>query len=100
MARHIIGNRLNELGSLVRFTHEYSDAEFEELVSFVGGFLPPGWVAWHLEDDKNIENSMRVQALLQIPSYVEIHNKELSKNTISMMLFRHVVEYKTLGTVR
>lgn len=50
-----------------RFVKRFSDEEFEALLKELGGELPNGVFAWHLEDGENINNSKRVQDIAKLP---------------------------------
>lgn len=66
MGVHYLG--VKQDGIMARFSHEYTDDEFYSLVDEVGGFLPPDWKAWHLEDGEALLNSKRVQAIAKFPA--------------------------------
>ncbi|MEC0136149.1 hypothetical protein P4H94_04505 [Paenibacillus macerans] len=66
MGKHFFG--IKEGNYRARFFKEYSDEEFYDLVlNDLGGDLPRGVFAWHLEDGEDIHNSKRVQAIAKLP---------------------------------
>lgn len=66
MGKHYFG--LKEGDFRGRFFRGFNDDEFEEMVfKQLGGVLPKGVFAWHLEDGENIHNSKRVQAIAKLP---------------------------------
>ncbi|MEK5235488.1 hypothetical protein NST99_07290 [Paenibacillus sp. FSL L8-0470] len=66
MAKHFFGLKDGDFRG--RFPQQFSEEEFEELVFVqLGGELPKGVFAWHLEDGETLENSKRVQAIAKLP---------------------------------
>jgi len=93
MGVHFIG--VKQDGIMTRFTHEYTDADFHQLIDDVGGILPPGWKAWHLEDGETLRNSKRVQAIAKyVPSAIMIYGAQPSRSWIKEMLMDDVRKYK------
>jgi hypothetical protein len=62
---HYFGIRIN--GVLGRFSGAVVDAEFQHVTA---NGLPQNWVAWHLEDGENIDNSERVRQIRDLPLVV------------------------------
>lgn len=62
---HYFGIRLN--GKLSRFCSPVQDEEFRALTS---RGLPVGWVAWHIRDGENVDNSERCRELAKLPIVV------------------------------
>jgi hypothetical protein len=98
MGVHILG--VKQDGVMARFTHEYTDDEFYRLIDEIGGLLPPGWAAWHLDDGETLTNSKRVQAIsTRVPSVIGIYGAQPSKVWIKEMLKDDVRKYhKSLVT--
>ncbi|MCY9763539.1 hypothetical protein M5X06_00290 [Paenibacillus alvei] len=85
MGVHFLGKI--EQGVLVRFTYEYSDTQFFQLLERVGGYLPPNWKAWHLEDGETLTNSKRVQAIAsRVPTHISRFGCQPSQIWIEEML--------------
>lgn len=72
MATHFLGKKIGYV--LTRFIKPLNDEQFNE-VSERG--LPDGWVAWHLEDGEDVDNSERVKALSERPIAVVLSNGAL-----------------------
>lgn len=93
MGVHFIG--VKQDGTMTRFTHEYTDEEFYSLIDDVGGILPTGWKAWHLEDGETLTNSKRVQAIAKyVPSHIMIYGTQPSRVWVKEMLADDVRKYK------
>lgn len=93
MGVHFLG--VKQDGCMTRFTHEYTDSEFYQLIEEVGGVLPPGWRAWHLEDGETSRNSKRVQAIAKhVPSVIALYGAQPSRVWIKEMLADDVRKYK------
>lgn len=94
MGKHILGVKRD--GVMARFTHEYSDDEFYALVEEIGGVLPPGWAAWHLEDGEDYKNSKKALALMvRVPSIIGRYGVQASRVWIVEMLKDDVAKYRT-----
>jgi hypothetical protein len=65
MGKHYIGMRLE--GEIGRFSRQLSDEEFDPIAK---RGLPPGFLAWHLEDDEDTSNSDRCRLLRKRPLVV------------------------------
>lgn len=65
---HFFGIRLDD-GKLARFSMPVRDAEFQALTA---KGLPVGWVAWHIPDGENVDNSERCRELAKLPIVVLI----------------------------
>lgn len=62
---HILGAKIE--GKMCRFKKIYSEEEFKHLLNKLGGVLPPGFVAWHIEEGKNVDNSTFVKKIANLP---------------------------------
>jgi hypothetical protein len=63
---HIIGIIVG--GRRGRFVQEYDDAAYYRLPYIrLWGCLPPGMLAWHLNEGENIETSERVREIARLP---------------------------------
>lgn len=78
MAQHFFGIRLDG-GRLARFSQSVDDAKFERMTA---SGLPPGWVAWHIEEGENRSNSQRVAALAELPIVV-VYDGQLAPMTVA-----------------
>lgn len=66
MSKHFFGIKLGDQRG--RFYKEFTDQEFDALVfGQLGGRLPVGVFAWHLGDNEDITNSLRVQEIGKLP---------------------------------
>lgn len=65
MDTHYFGIRLG--GKLARFTASVRDDEF---LALTRDGLPEGWVAWHIPDGENVDNSDRCRSLRKLPIVV------------------------------
>jgi hypothetical protein len=66
MAIHKLGRRNKKTGELEAFVGTLNDVEFErEMDTLIP--LPPGWVAWHIEESEFDPLSERVTSLRERP---------------------------------
>ena len=57
MGQHVIGMRVQ--GEMGRFLDVFDDAAFDALIDSLGGDLPAGFVAWHLDSHEWAGNSRK-----------------------------------------
>lgn len=93
MGKHFLGTKIDGKMGVFK-THCWNDEEFEKLVQEIGGFLPPHWVAWHLEDNETIQNSKKAQRLGELPSVIGQYGAEPSKRWIQVLLEDEMKKYK------
>jgi hypothetical protein len=94
MGKHFLGKKMDGKTCLYR-THVWNDEEFEQLIKEIGGFLPPTWMAWHLDNNETVASgSKRAAALAKLPSVILLYGAEPSKNWIKEMLLEDMQKYK------
>lgn len=64
--RHII-TYINTEGIRVRFGQDLNDQQFDEIVSELGGYLPPRFSAAHVSEQEITSRGVRVQVLGKLP---------------------------------
>lgn len=55
-------------GQFTRFVPEFDDDAFYTLTDKIGGVLPPGWKAWHLEQSEIDNRGPRVLEIAKRPT--------------------------------
>lgn len=86
MGTHYFGTIID--GQRGRFQGGISDAGFEELLNWLGGELPRGFIAWHLQDGETSRNSRRVQAIRSLPIIVRM-NHDAIENGVQAVIEAH-----------
>lgn len=73
---HFFGMHIGNV--LCRFNAVVDDVEFQTLAK---DGLPPGWVAWHIPDGENVDNSQRCRDLRTRPIVVSVGGRLEAYNT-------------------